>query len=232
MKENYYTILGVNRDASEDDVRKAYRKLALIYHPDRNKTGDKVAEERFREIVEAYNVLADKNRRILYDYDLNKGIPKVQQQTRPARHAKPAATQTPPRPEAITHHTICKQAHKIRTEVDIIENKSRIKQAELYKALNTLLSLKHIEIVQTAADRKITRRIIEDVIGASRYVAVPYVERLSSKLVKLAAADNELILEIHRNFNKRKNREKFRQYLPLIIIFSIILLLLLILQLA
>ena len=229
MKENYYTILGVNRDASEDDVRKAYRKLALKFHPDRNKPGDKVAEARFREIVEAYNVLADKNRRILYDYDLKKGIPKTHQQARPA---KTAPSPTSSRPEPVTHLTICKQAHKIRSEVDVIDNKSRIKQAELYKALNTLLSLKNIEIVQTAADRKITRRLIEDVIGASCYIAVPYVERLSSKLVKLAASDNELIVEIHRNYRKRKNREKLKQYLPLIIIFSIILLLLLILKLA
>jgi curved DNA-binding protein CbpA len=229
MKENYYTILGVNRDASEDDVRKAYRKLALTYHPDRNQPGDKAAEARFREIVEAYNVLIDKNRRIIYDYDLKKGIPKAAQHARPA---KPAATQTSPRPEPVTPLTICKQAQKIRSEVDVIENKSRIKQAELYKVLNTLLSLKNIEIVQSAGDRKITRRLIEEIIGASRYIAVPYVERLSAKLVKLAAADNELILEIHQNHRKRKNREKLKQYLPLIIIFSIILLLLLILKLA
>ncbi|RYF95521.1 MAG: molecular chaperone DnaJ, partial [Chitinophagaceae bacterium] len=54
MVENYYVILGVTRDASEDDIKKAYRKLALQYHPDRNPAGDKFAENRFKEIVDAY----------------------------------------------------------------------------------------------------------------------------------------------------------------------------------
>ncbi len=229
MKENYYTILGVSRDASEDEVRKAYRKLALKYHPDRNKPGDKVSEARFREIVEAYHVLADKNRRILYDYDLKKGIPKTTQITRPAR---PATTNTTSRPEPLTASAIWNKAHKIRSEVDTTANKSRIKQPELFKVLNNLLSLKNIEILQTAGDRKMNRKVVQDIIGASRYLALPYVERLSPKLVKVAGADNELILSIHLNYRKRKNLHRFMQYLPLLIIFSIILLLLVILKMA
>ena len=51
-KKDYYELLGVNRNASEDDLKKAYRKLALQYHPDRN-PGDKQAEEKFKEISEA-----------------------------------------------------------------------------------------------------------------------------------------------------------------------------------
>src|SRR5207245_2701426 len=57
MKRDYYEILGVSRSASEDDVKKAYRKLALKYHPDRNPEDRHEAEERFKEISEAYQVL-------------------------------------------------------------------------------------------------------------------------------------------------------------------------------
>jgi curved DNA-binding protein len=64
--KDYYKILGVERKASEDDVRKAYRKLAMQYHPDRN-PGDKQAEERFKEINEAYQVLSDPQKRAHYD---------------------------------------------------------------------------------------------------------------------------------------------------------------------
>src|SRR5215813_14076302 len=65
-KRDYYTTLGVNRDASEEDIKKAYRKLAMQYHPDRN-PNDKQAEERFKEINEAYQVLSDAKKRAHYD---------------------------------------------------------------------------------------------------------------------------------------------------------------------
>jgi len=66
MKRDYYEVLGIARDASDDEIKKAYRKLALKYHPDRN-PGDKQAEERFKELSEAYSVLADAERRLQYD---------------------------------------------------------------------------------------------------------------------------------------------------------------------
>ena len=64
--KDYYKTLGVERNASEDDIRKAYRKLAMKYHPDRN-PNDKQAEERFKEINEAYQVLSDTTKRAHYD---------------------------------------------------------------------------------------------------------------------------------------------------------------------
>ncbi|MDY6843606.1 MAG: DnaJ domain-containing protein, partial [Thermodesulfobacteriota bacterium] len=64
--KNYYKILGINKDASEEEIKKAYRKLALVYHPDRNH-GDSGVEEKFKEIGEAYAVLSDRNKRKTYD---------------------------------------------------------------------------------------------------------------------------------------------------------------------
>ncbi len=65
-KRDYYEILGVNRDASEDDLKKAYRKLAMQYHPDKN-PNDKSAEEKFKEAAEAYEVLSHREKRQHYD---------------------------------------------------------------------------------------------------------------------------------------------------------------------
>jgi molecular chaperone DnaJ len=65
-KRDYYEILAVSREASEQQIKSAYRKLALKYHPDRN-PGDSEAEERFKEAAEAYAVLADRDKRSLYD---------------------------------------------------------------------------------------------------------------------------------------------------------------------
>ncbi|CAG0995965.1 Curved DNA-binding protein [Anaerolineales bacterium] len=64
--KDYYKILGVERKASADDIRKAYRKLAMQHHPDKN-PGDKKAEEKFKEINEAYQVLSDETKRARYD---------------------------------------------------------------------------------------------------------------------------------------------------------------------
>ncbi|MDD2312417.1 MAG: J domain-containing protein [Petrimonas sp.] len=64
--KDYYKILGVSKSASQDEIKKAYRKLAVKYHPDKNK-GDILAEERFKEIGEAYEVLKDPDKRKKYD---------------------------------------------------------------------------------------------------------------------------------------------------------------------
>ena len=66
MSEDYYKLLGVNKGASDAEIKKAYRKLAMKYHPDHTK-GDKSAEEKFKKISEAYAVLSDKDKRKEYD---------------------------------------------------------------------------------------------------------------------------------------------------------------------
>jgi len=72
-KSDYYQLLGVDRNATSDDIRAAYRKLALKYHPDRN-PGNKESEKKFKEISEAYDVLSDDQKRRLYDLHGHEGL--------------------------------------------------------------------------------------------------------------------------------------------------------------
>ena len=64
--QDYYQTLGVSRSAGDDEIKKAYRKLAMKYHPDRN-PGDKAAEEKFKDVQKAYDTLSDKEKRAMYD---------------------------------------------------------------------------------------------------------------------------------------------------------------------
>jgi len=71
-KRDYYTTLGVNRDATEDDIKKAYRRLAMKHHPDRN--ADKGSEDKFKEAKEAYEILSDARKRAAYDQYGHAGV--------------------------------------------------------------------------------------------------------------------------------------------------------------
>ena len=73
IKRDYYEVLGVDRRASEEEIKKTYRKLALMYHPDRN-PGDKEAEDKFKEAAEAYAVLRDSEKRNIYDQFGHEGL--------------------------------------------------------------------------------------------------------------------------------------------------------------
>lgn len=73
MKRDYYEVLGVARGATDDDIKRAYRKLAMSYHPDRN-PGDRESEEKFKEAAEAYEVLRDPQKRDLFDRYGHEGL--------------------------------------------------------------------------------------------------------------------------------------------------------------
>ena len=72
-KRDYYEVLGIQKGASDDEIKKAFRKLAIKYHPDKN-PGDKEAEEKFKEVNEAYSVLSDKTKRQRYDQFGHSGV--------------------------------------------------------------------------------------------------------------------------------------------------------------
>ncbi|KAG8942420.1 hypothetical protein FRC03_003229, partial [Tulasnella sp. 419] len=71
--KDYYAVLGVSKDANEEDIKKAYKKMALKWHPDRN-AGSEAASQKFKEVSEAFEVLSDKNKRAVYDQFGEEGL--------------------------------------------------------------------------------------------------------------------------------------------------------------
>ncbi|ETW27742.1 hypothetical protein PFFCH_04867 [Plasmodium falciparum FCH/4] len=72
--KNFYDILNIKKDSNKNEIKQAYRKLALKYHPDRNPNNRKESEQKFREITEAYETLSDDNKKKMYDSQLNNGF--------------------------------------------------------------------------------------------------------------------------------------------------------------
>src|SRR3954468_6561055 len=72
-KRDFYEVLGVDRGAAADDIKKAYRKLAIKFHPDKN-PDDPTAEDKFKEAAEAYSILSDENKRARYDQYGHAGV--------------------------------------------------------------------------------------------------------------------------------------------------------------
>ena len=72
MGKDYYSILGLDKDASNEEIKKAYRKMALKYHPDKN--NEPGAEERFKEIAESYEVLSDADKKAAFDIYVDESL--------------------------------------------------------------------------------------------------------------------------------------------------------------
>lgn len=96
MEQDWYAVLGVKRDASEKEIKAAYRELALIHHPDRNRH-DPAAEKKFKRVQRAYEVLSDKHERAAHDRELNVHV------KRPAAAGAPR-WEPPPPPQPIEKH--------------------------------------------------------------------------------------------------------------------------------
>ncbi len=74
MGKDYYAVLGVAKSATEEEIKKAYKKQALKWHPDRNPNNKTQAEEKFKELAEAYEVLSDKQKREIFDQYGEEGL--------------------------------------------------------------------------------------------------------------------------------------------------------------
>jgi len=204
--KDYYRVLGVQPTSTADEIRKAYRQLALKYHPDKNQ-GDKQFETLFNQITEAYEILSDTESRNSYDYEFNKTASANRKQTRQTQYEK------------VTPLTFLNIFQDIEKRISGIDG-SRINQRNLFDTVNDLLTEKNIDFLIQSNDHKTNIKIIETVLLCCKplgYDKHPiesffYVDRIHPKLAKLAGSDNETIKRIFKINKEQKYLSLWGRY--------------------
>jgi hypothetical protein len=212
---DYYKLLGVLPNATTDEIKKAYRQLALKYHPDRN-PGDKNSEAFFKKVTAAYTILSDPEERESYNWDYKKSQQASSNQNQQEKRAEPK--QEP----QVTPQVILSTFQDIRKKVNSVD-KSRIDTAALYNSLTELLSVNNINFLISWGDTKTNKQIISEIMTCCKVLEYPYVQKLSLTLAKLAGSDNETIQKIF-SFNKRQKYWSYwTQYKGVAIVVAVIL---------
>lgn len=195
--KDYYKILGVNRDASQDDIKKAYRQLALQHHPDKNH-GDKASEERFKEISESYIILGDVPKRNAYDFARdNKG------------HQFEKNVGTPGQATPTMLLTLFK-----RVKNKVLNAGGHINEYRLFTVLDDLLSDETINLLLTANDIVTNNMILDEIVVTGIFLSDESRLSLHSKLLRLADGDIRFIQKIEiltRPSEKRINQNSTSQ---------------------
>lgn len=190
MSKDYYKILEISPAATIADIKKSFRRLALLYHPDRN-FGSNLHEAKFKEIKEAYEVLSDARQRHEYNRQRN-------------NKPQPEKKQTYRQPTA---ETILNQTIALRKKISGADP-HRINQYALYKQIQHLLAIQNILIVKNYNNLTINKRIIDEVIFCSQFLPFPYIEKICLHLTELAGTDNDTYRKIY-NFSKEARWRSF-----------------------
>lgn len=200
QNKNYYKILELTHSASQHDIKKAFRQLAMKYHPDKN--GDnKFAEAHFREIQEAYQVLSDPNRRSAYN------------QSRWYRQSMRRETPS----EIISPASIlkkCRDLNRYISELDAF----RINQQALHQYIMHLLSEKNLLLLIESKDNLFNTSVIDEFLKASQPLSYMYMRKVGDNLIRLAGDDYTAMETIYSCLKERRMQSYWQQYQPLIIL--------------
>jgi len=170
--KDYYKILGVARNATQEEIKKVYRQLALQYHPDRNNS-DMASEERFKEISESYIVLGDVPKRNAYDYAQDNKI---------SYHGK--STSQPGQATPVTFLTLFK---RIKTKV--LNAGGHINEFRLFTVIDDLLSDDTIRLLLKANDIVTNNLILDEILVSAIFLTDESRLSIHEKLLRLADGD-------------------------------------------
>jgi molecular chaperone DnaJ len=205
-QKNYYQLLHVSPQATQQEIKAAYRKLAFKYHPDRNK-GNTLTEAVLKEINEAYSVLSNPEKRKFYNASIAVN----------SLHTKHR------RPVPITSKSILQNAYKLRMFVEK-SNVLSINQDMVFHKVQTLLSDHHLKILLLENNKKLIYQFIQQVLICMQPLTTINIQPLFAPLQKLAAGDENILEEI-QTFYQQKKGEAFWQRYKMIAVLIIALLL-------
>ncbi|WP_153797372.1 DnaJ domain-containing protein [Foetidibacter luteolus] len=191
--KDYYDILKVNPKASGMDIKKAYRKLALQFHPDTN-GNSRISELQFKEIKEAYEVLSDKGKREAYNYE---------------RYFKQAGGRKTENND-VTPAWILQQSQELQTRVSRTDP-FRIDRDALQYQVQHLLS-EYNQLMLQQADDSAKTAVTEALLAATKPLLPQQMNVVALLLVKVAGSNNELIKKIHAEVTERKWGHLWQKY--------------------
>lgn len=200
--KDYYRTLGVPTSASADDIRKAFRKLAMQYHPDRNQESP-FAEGHFRDLKEAYNILGNNTLRLRYDEErwlLGMG-----------QH-KPGAGR-------LTPEWIVGEGRKLHLHMQQIDT-YRMNHDALQAYVLLLLSDEHLAVIKN--DNELVNELLKNVLAAVARLRFELLEPVTARLHLLAGEDEVLHNVIAQALTTRKKQQKEEQTFPWIIVLIIL----------
>ncbi|HRI19465.1 MAG TPA: J domain-containing protein [Panacibacter sp.] len=207
--KDYYNILGLQPEASDEQIKKSYRRLALKYHPDKN-PGDIMAETVFLQIVEAYKILSDKKKREEYHYNTFYAYNYRLRETR-----------------VITPLSLLNDALILKKQIENA-NPFRINKDALLFQIEQILSRNNLILLEQEKQEMINNQIAETLLDAAKPLDYPGSKTVANKLLLIANGNSNLKNKIDLFLGGQKRNEKWNKYKPVIAIAFTILLCLII----
>lgn len=202
--KDYYKILGIEPKATEQEIKKSFRQLALKFHPDKNQ-GDTRSAAKFLEIQEAYQVLIDAHERAQYD------------QHRYRAHGYKQYHQPEVTPTWILH--ICKKLNKSLDAMDT----HRMSHGALCEYIHMILCPEHISILQLKKEAQINEAIIHELLHSMYWLEPSYQPLIISKLQEVAATDPSK-RAIYQHVQQSHKQQLMRSATPWTVIITTLLL--------
>lgn len=208
MTKDYYAILGVSKNASTQEIKKAFRKLSLKYHPDKN-PDDPFFKKMFLDLKEAYDTLIDAEKRRLYDDRLvGKHNPSAS-----TEYQTNTSTQRPePSPNELVS-SILQNLKKIQTQLRGVAT-AQVKVEAITEYLSQILSSEILDLYSLISESR-REEFIFNVTPLLRFLDTTTRNKYAAQLVSIAGADNELIQQIYVQIKSERNKQRKKNLINL-----------------
>lgn len=198
--KDYYKILDVNYNATAIEIKKSYRKLAIKYHPDKNKNS-KESEEIFKKISEAYEILSNKEKRRVYDSSYHSKNGKFNEKKEDKRQEYKS------KEEEVTPLSFLIFFQNLKNKINSL-NIDNVNQKSLFDNINNALNQQNLNFLISKQSFETNIKIIDEVLICCNFLHYNYIRLLETKLVQLAGSDNKKIIKIYEFAKKRKRKSQ------------------------